>query len=52
MGEKLLRRVEIWVCILCVSGNDIDLMFQCKGKPHLGGKDKIDYIPIRCHMGL
>lgn len=31
----MCRRIEIWVYVLRVSGNGINLMFQFEEKPHL-----------------
>ena len=44
MCEKVCKRVEIWVYVLCVSGNAINLIFKYEGKPHLNAK--IDYVPL------
>lgn len=38
MREKVCRRVEIWVYVLCLNGNSIDLLFQYEEKPHLRAK--------------
>ena len=45
MRKKVRERVDIYVYILCVSGNDNDLVFQYVRKQHL--KAKNDYIQIR-----
>ena len=36
--------------VLCVSGNDIDLMFQCEEKQNLMAKN--DYVPIKLNIDL
>ena len=48
MRKKVCKIVDVQVYVLCVSGSDIDLMFQCEGKQNLMAKN--DCIPIKWKM--